>query len=59
MTRAVGVGRYTLKVNVDEECEREPRLLKGLLLRHDPRMSWGDLVARLVHEAVARHRPQR
>ena len=56
--RAVGSGRYTLKVNIDEECERGLRLLKGLLSHLDPRMSWNDLVARLVHEAVERHDPR-
>ena len=57
--RAVGTGRYTLKVSIDENCERELRQLKGLLSHLDPRMSWGDLIARLVHEAVERHDPRR
>ena len=57
--RSVGSGRYTLKVSIDEECERGLRQLKGLLSHLDPRMSWGDLVARLVQEAVERHDPRR
>ena len=57
--RTVGNGRYTLKVSIDEECERGLRQLKGLLSHLDPRMSWGDLVARLVREAVERHDPRR
>ena len=56
--RAVAPDRYTLKVTIDQECEQGLRLLKGLLSHHDPRMSWGDLVARVVREAVARHDPR-
>ena len=55
--RAVAPDRYTLKVTIDQECEQGLRLLKGLLSHLDPRMSWGDLVARVVREAVARHDP--
>ena len=56
--RAVAPDRYTLKVSIDQECEQGLRLLKGLLSHLDPRMSWGDLVARVVREAVARHDPR-
>ena len=56
--RAVAPDRYTLKVTIDQECEQGLRLLKGLLSHRDPRMSWGDLVARVVREAVARHDPR-
>ena len=56
--RAVAPDRYTLKVSIDQECEQGLRLLKGLLSHVDPRMSWGDLVARLVRDAVARHDPR-
>ena len=56
--RAVAAGRYTLKVNIDEECERGLRRLKDLLSHRDPCMSWGDLVTHLVREAVARHDPR-
>ena len=56
--RAVAPDRYTLKVSIDQECEQGLRLLKGLLSHLDPRMSWGDLVARVVHEAVVRHDPR-
>ena len=56
--RAVAPDRYTLKVTIDQECEQGLRLLKGLLSHLDPRMSLGDLVARLVREAVARHDPR-
>ena len=56
--RAVAPDRYTLKVTIDQECEQGLRLLKGLLSHLDPRMSWGDLVARLVRDAVARHDPR-
>ncbi len=56
--RTAAPDRYTLKVTIDQECEQGLRLLKGLLSHLDPRMSWGDLVARLVREAVARHDPR-
>ena len=56
--RAVAPDRYTLKVSIDQECEHGLRLLKDLMSHLDPRMSWGDLVARLVGEAVARHDPR-
>ena len=56
--RAAAPDRYTLKVSIDQECEQGLRRLKGLLSHLDPRMSWGDLVARVVREAVARHDPR-
>ena len=56
--RAVAPDRYTLKVSIDQECEQGLRLLKDLMSHVDPRMSWGDLVARVVREAVARHDPR-
>ena len=56
--RAVAPDRYTLKVTIDQECEQGLRLLKDLMSHLDPRMSWGDLVARVVREAVVRHDPR-
>ena len=56
--RAVAPDRYTLKATIDQECEQGLRRLKDLLAHLDPRMSWGDLVARVVREAVARHDPR-
>ena len=56
--RAVAPDRYSLKVSIDQECEQGLRRLKDLLSHVDPRMSWGDLVARLVRDAVARHDPR-
>ena len=56
--RAAAPDRYTLKVSIDQECEQGPRLLKDLMSHVDPRMSWGDLVARVVREAVTRHDPR-
>ena len=56
--RAVAPDRYTLKVSIDQECEQGLRLLKDLVSHVDPRMSWGDLVARVVREAVTRHDPR-
>ena len=56
--RAVAPDRHTLKVSIDQECEQGLRLLKDLMSHVDPRMSWGDLVARVVREAVTRHDPR-
>ena len=56
--RAAAPDRFTLKVSIDRECEQGLRQLKDLLSHLDPRMSWGDLVALLVREAVARHDPR-
>ena len=56
--RAVAPDRYTLKVSIDQECEQGLRRLKDLMSHLDPRMSWGDLVVRVVREAVARHDPR-
>ena len=56
--RAVAPDRYTLKMSIDQECEQGLRRLKDLMSHVDPRMSWGDLVARLVRDAVARHDPR-
>ena len=56
--RAVAPDRFTLKVSIDRECEQGLRQLKDLRSHLDPRMSWGDLVALLVREAVARHDPR-
>ena len=44
--RAVAPDRYTLKMSIDQECEQGLRRLKDLMSHVDPRMSWGDLVAR-------------
>ena len=56
--RAVAPDRYTLKVSIDQECEQGLRRLKDLMSHVDPRMSWGDLVARVVREVVTRHDPR-
>ena len=56
--RAVAPDRYTLKVSIDQECEQGLRRLKDLMSHLDPRMSWGDLVARVVREAVTRLDPR-
>ena len=57
--RALGAGTFSLTITIDQECQRGLHLLKGLLAHRDPRMSWSDLVARLVREAVDRHDPSR
>ena len=57
--RALGAGTFSLTITIDQECQCGLHLLKGLLAHRDPRMSWSDLVARLVREAVDRHDPSR
>ena len=57
--RAVALDRYTLKVSIDQECEQGLRLLKDLMAHVDPRMSWGDLVARVVARGGGAARPAR
>ena len=57
--RALDAGTFSLTITIDQECQRGLHLLKGLLAHRDPRMSWSDLVARLVREAVDRHDPSR
>ena len=55
--RALGEGRWELKVTIDEECQRGLEQLKGLLSHVDPHMTLGQLVGRLVKEGLDRHDP--
>ena len=57
--RPLGNGRYELKALIDAECQRGLEQLTGLLSHVDPRMTMGQLVARLVREALDRHDPSR
>ena len=57
--RPLGEGRWELKAVIDAECERGLEQLKGLLSHVDPRMTLGQLVARLVREGLDRHNPAR
>ena len=57
--RPLGDGRYELKATIDAECQQGLEQLRGLLSHVDPRMTMGQLVGRLVREALAAtgHRP--
>ena len=53
--RPLGDGRYELKATIDAECQQGLEQLRGLLSHVDPRMTMGQLVGRVVQEALDRH----
>ena len=57
--RPLGDGRYELKAVIDADCQQGLEQLCGLLSHLDPRMTMGQLVGRLVQEALDRHDPSR
>ena len=57
--RPLGNGRYELKASIDAECQQGLEQLRGLLSHVDPRMTLGQLVGRIVQEALDRHDPSR
>ena len=57
--RPLGDGRYELKAIIDAECQQGLEQLRGLLSHLNPRMTMGQLVGRLVKEALDRHDPSR
>ena len=57
--RPLGDGRYELKALIDADCQQGLEQLRGLLSHVDPRMTVGQLVGRLVQEALDRHDPSR
>ena len=57
--RPLGDGRYELKATIDAECQQGLEQLRGLLSHLNPRMTMGQLVGRLVKEALDRHDPSR
>ena len=57
--RPLGDGRYELKATIDGQCRQGLEQLRGLLSHVDPRMTMGQLVGRLVQEALDRHDPSR
>ena len=57
--RPLGEGGYELKATIDAECQQGLEQLRGLLSHVDPRMTMGQLVGRLVQEALDRHDPSR
>ena len=57
--RPLGDGRYELKALIDADCHQGLEQLRGLLSHVDPRMTIGQLVGRIVREALDRHDPSR
>ena len=57
--RPLGDGRYELKALIDADCHQGLEQLRGLLSHVDPRMTIGQLVGRIVQEALDRHDPSR
>ena len=57
--RPLGDGRYELKAVIDADCQEGLEHLRGLLSHVDPRMTIGQLVGRIVQEALDRHDPRR
>ena len=57
--RPLGDGRYELKALIDADCQQGLEQLRGLLSHVDPRMTVGQLVGRIVQEALDRHDPSR
>ena len=57
--RPLGAGRWELKAVIDDDCRQGLEQLKGLLSHVDPHLTLGQLVERVVREAVERHDPAR
>ena len=57
--RPLGDDRYELKAVIDADCQQGLEQLKGLLSHVDPHMTVGQLVGRIVQEALDRHDPSR
>ena len=57
--RPLGDGRYELNAVIDADCQQGLEHLRGLLSHVDPRMTVGQLVGRIVQEALERHDPNR
>ena len=57
--RPLGDGRYELKAVIDADCQQGLEHLRELLSHIDPRMTVGQLVGRIVQEALDRHDPSR
>ena len=57
--RPLGAGRWELKAVIDDDCQRGLEQLKGLLSHVDPHLTLGQILERVVREAVERHDPAR
>ena len=57
--RALGEGRWELKVAIDSACQRGIEQLRALLSHVDPHLTLGQLVERLVQDGLQRYDPGR
>ena len=57
--RALGDGRWELKVVIDSGCQRGIEQLRALLSHVDPHLTLGQLVERLVQDGLQRYDPGR
>ncbi len=57
--RALGEGRWELKVVIDAACQRGIKQLRALLSHVDPHLTLGQLVERLVQDGLERYDPGR
>ena len=57
--RALGDGRWELKVVIDAACQRGIEQLRALLSHVDPHLTVGQLVGRLVQDGLQRYDPGR
>ncbi len=57
--RALGDGRWELKVVIDAACQCGIEQLRGLLSHVDPHLTLGQLVERLVQDGLQRYDPGR
>ena len=57
--RALGEGRWELKVVIDAACQRGIEQLRALLSHVDPHLAVGQLVERLVQDGLQRYDPGR
>ena len=57
--RALGKGRWELKVVIDTDCQRGIEQLRALLSHVDPHLTVGQLVERLVQDGLQRYDPGR
>ncbi len=57
--RPLGAGRWEIKAVIDDDCRHGLERLKGLLSHVDPHLTAGQLMGRLVREALDRHDPAR
>ena len=57
--RPLGAGQWEIKAVIDDDCRHGLERLKGLLSHIDPHLTTGQLLGRLVREALDRHDPAR